>query len=187
MSGLCQFASSSVFSDVGSVELLAFCFVGELVVKNQILKRERTCSGGRQGFCMGQAIRSLLCGVVSVGSLVGTNSWAQLPESAVIDPATLGQAVLDNLTIEKEELLKEELVDKTTPGEELVEETLDRAVVDKATLKEAPVTKTDFSVEALKQLSADAQSLLVMSADAVVSIEGGSCLLYTSPSPRDRG
>ena len=78
---------------------------------------------------MGQAIRSLLCGVVSVGSLVGTNSWAQLPESAVIDPATLRQAVLDNLTIEKEELLKEELVDKTTPGEELVEETLDRAVV----------------------------------------------------------
>ena len=121
MSGLCQFASSSVFSDVGSVELLAFCFVGELVVKNQILKRERTWSGGRQGFGMGQAIRSLLCGVVSVGSLVGTNSWAQLPESAVIDPAALEEAVLDNTELEKE-LLKEGLLEEERLKKELLEE-----------------------------------------------------------------
>ncbi len=148
---------------------------------------------------MGQAIRSLLCGVVSVGSLVGTNSWAQLPESAVIDPAALEEAVLDNTELEKEllkeglleeERLKKELLEEKGVGElggvgeglvneELLEEMRDLAVIDKATLGEAVASKSDFSVEALKQLSADAQSLLVMSADAVVSIEGGSGVIVS--------
>ena len=82
------------FGDVGSVELLAFCFLGGLVMKTQILKNERTWFGGKLGFDLGWAVRCWLCGMVLVGS-VGANGWAQLPESASIDPATLDKEMFD--------------------------------------------------------------------------------------------
>ena len=168
-------------------------------MKTQILKRERTWSGDRQGFDLGRAVRSLLCGVVLVGSLVGTSSWAQLPESAMLDPAALEEALLGNMELEKkllkeglleEERLKKELLEKKVGGElggvgeglvdeKLVEEMPDLAVIDKATLGETSASKSDFSVEALKQLSADAQSLLARSADTVVSIDGGSGVIVS--------
>ena len=104
-------------------------------MKTQILKR----SDGKQGFGPGRAVRSLLCGVVSVASLVGANSWAQLPESATIDPAA----------------------------------------IEEAGLPETAAEKTELTVEVLKQLSADTQSLLVNAAETVVSIDGGSGVIVS--------
>ena len=48
-----------------------------------------------------------------------------------------------------------------------------------ADLKKATVPKTELSVDVLKQLSADAQSLLVSAAEAVVSIDGGSGVIVS--------
>jgi len=65
-------------------------------MKTQILKNERTWFGGKLGFDLGWAVRCWLCGMVLVGS-VGANGWAQLPESASIDPATLDKEMFDYL------------------------------------------------------------------------------------------
>jgi len=147
-------------------------------MKTQILKNERTWFGGKLGFDLGWAVRCWLCGMVLVGS-VGANGWAQLPESASIDPATLDKEMFDK------EVRDEEVADKEVRDEEMVDkEMVDKEMVDKEMfaedlLEEAGAQKTGLTVEALKQLSADAQSLLVRAAEAVVSIDGGSGVIVS--------
>ena len=167
-------------------------------MKTQILKNERTWFGGKLGFDLGWAVRCWLCGMVLVGS-VGANGWAQLPESASIDPATLDKEMFDKEMFDKEvrdkevrdkevrdeEMADKEMVDKEMVDKEVVDkEVVDKEVVDKEMfaedlLEEADAQKTGLTVEALKQLSADAQSLLVRAAEAVVSIDGGSGVIVS--------
>ena len=62
----------------------------------------------------------------------------------------------------------------------MVEEAVvEEAVVEEAVVEEAAAEKTGVSVEVLKQLSADAQSLLVTTAEAVVAIDGGSGVIVS--------
>jgi len=95
-----------------------------MVLKTQILQREHVFAGSRYGLGLGQVVRRLLCGLVLGGSFVGGSAWAQLPESATIDPATLeqelrGEEVSEEATAQKAKLTDEGLEKLDTAAQAL--------------------------------------------------------------------
>ena len=97
----------------------------------------------------------------------------------MIDQASLEEA-FEEAAFEEAAFMKAAFEEETAfEDADLKDVDLKGADLKGADLRKATVPKTELSVDVLKQLSADAQSLLVSAAEAVVSIDGGSGVIVS--------
>ncbi|MDB2685734.1 trypsin-like peptidase domain-containing protein [Mariniblastus sp.] len=147
MSGLCRFADASFFGDGGSLELLAYSYMGGMVLKTQSKKTERTSLIPRLGSPFCWIAQSLLCfGFGFCGSI--TTGWAQQP---------VGPTPVDTTPV------------GITPS----------VAAPQGKLPEPPAEESETNLADLKQLGVEARKIFAASAEAVVSMDGGSGVIVS--------
>ena len=146
--------------------------MGGMVLNTQLKRTKCNQSTRRLGLSSSWVAQSLLCVVLGCGGLVAT-SWAQTPAGAIPADAIPADAMSDDATHD------DPTPEVATPAVVVPQQTveLDAKLAGEP---ELAARQPEVSLADLNELSDAAQAVLAASAEAVVSMDGGSGIIISA-------